>query len=378
MTRILLIDPDKITLNATSLILAEAGFETDGAANLDEARKRIVATEYGVAITDLDVAGVDGSRIIAALKKIRPSTEVVVMTASGTLDAAVACMRAGAGDFLLKPCKREQLLEAVRKAVAKKELSQQNLMLRSLNEMKDKFLTLVSHELRTPLTLIYGYLTILQRQSASFSDDQVGLLNIILKSSKQLIGIVNNIQTIAQADSGEFQLHLQDVWPRKLLADVLAEMKASSTERKLELRLEEGAELEAFAGDLIRLHQSLAELVQNALRNTNDGGWVVIGAEDRDQHVVLWVKDNGIGIPEEEQGKVFEPFYEVADVSLHTSSNCRFGGGGIGIGLPLVKRVVEAHQGMVRLTSEPGKGTLVELILPRRPLQKGADFQDRL
>lgn len=365
MHKVLLIDDNPAFAEDMALILSGAGFAADTAASLAEARKQLVATDYAVAITDLNVAGDDGSSIIAALKKIRPNTEVLVMTAMGTLEAAVACMRAGAVDFLQKTCKREELLEAVTKAVAKKVLSRENLMFRSLNEMKDKFLTLVSHELRTPMTLIYGYLTILQRQSASLSDDQVGLLNIILKSSKQLINIVNNIQTVAQAESGEFHLHLQEVWPRRLLAEVLAEMKASSIKRQVEIKLEDGPELEPFAGDAMQLHQGVAELVQNALRNTNDGGTITLGAEDRDRGVVLWVRDNGIGIPEEEQSKVFEPFYEVADVSQHSSSDCRFGGGGIGIGLAMVKRVVEAHQGTIRLTSQPGKGTQVELMIPR-------------
>jgi len=378
MHKILIMDNDKATLAVTSQILIEEGYAVDQTSSLDEARKKVSQTDYAVIITDMNMPDAEGSKIIESLKKIRPTSEVIVMTGYGTLDSAVACMRAGAVDFLLKPCKRQQLCDAVRKTVEKKELSRENLILRGLNEMKDKFLTLVSHELRTPLTLIYGYLTILQRQSADFTDDQITLLDIIMKSSKQLINIVNNIQTIAQADAGGMKLHIQSILPRKLLADVLAEMKASLNQRKLMIRLEEGEEIDAFGGDPIRLHQAIAELVQNAVRNTKDGGEIVLGVRKENQNIILWVRDNGIGIPEEEQGKIFEAFYEVADVKQHSTSNSRFGGGGIGIGLPLVKRVVEAHGGTIRLDSTPGQGTYVEISIPASLDSPSTDFKDKL
>lgn len=378
MSRILVVDEDKVSLAVTSRILQQEGYQVDKARDTEKVRECCAQNDYAVVITETEVAGANGRSVIDIVKKMRPSTKVVVMTGFGTLDSAVACMRDGAVDFLLKPCQRQYLCDAVQKAVAKKELSRENLMLRGLNEMKDKFLTLVSHELRTPLTLIYGYLTILQRQSFSFNEDQVSLVNIIMKSSKQLISIVNNIQTISQAESNEFELHIQSVWPRKLLADVLAETKASCNHRQLHIHLEDGEKLEPFGGDAIRLHQSLAELVQNAVRNTKDGGEISLGAEEQNDKVIMWVRDNGIGIPEEEQGKIFEAFYEVADVKQHTSSNSRFGGGGIGIGLPLVKRVVEAHQGTIHLSSRPGCGTYVVIAIPRKSAPAARNFKDKL
>jgi len=363
-TKILIVDDDKIVRSVSARILTDVGYEVDQAAGLGEARDKVAVTDYVLIITDMNMPDSQGALIVDTLKKIKPQTEIVVMTGYGTLDSAVECMRAGAVDFLLKPCPSQQLVDTVRKVVSKKELSRENVMLRVLNEMKDKFLSLVSHELRTPLTLIYGYLTILQRQSAALSDDQIGLLNIILKSTRQLINIVNNIQIITQAENGEMKLHLQPIPPRKMLADILAEMKASSTQRKLTMVMEEGEELEPIMGDSIRLRQAVMELIQNAVRNTPDGGEIRVGARRSEAVVLLWVRDNGIGIPVEEQGKIFEAFYEVADVKQHTSSSSRFGGGGMGIGLSLVKGVVESHKGKIRLESAPGKGTYVELAIP--------------
>jgi signal transduction histidine kinase len=128
----------------------------------------------------------------------------------------------------------------------------------------------------------------------------------------------------------------------------------------------------------MRLHQVISELIQNSIRNTRDGGEITLGARQENDFLIMWVKDNGIGIPEEEQGKIFDSFYEVADVKQHTSSNSRFGGGGIGIGLSLVKRVVETHGGALRLDSAPGRGTCVEVWLPYKFQPVVTDFQDKL
>jgi len=364
MARILVVDDDGIIRGVTARILENEGHQIDEAASLGQALEKIKQTEFTLALLDLRLPDGNGMASITQLKELRPHTDVIVMTGYGTLDSVIEAMRAGAVDFLLKPCSAQQLRDTTKKVISKRELSQENKMLRALNEMKDKFLTLVSHELRTPLTIIYGYLSIMQRHGATLDKEQRELLGIVLKSTRQLISIVNNIQTITQAEAGEIKLHLQPVPPRKLIVDALTEMKSALTDRNLAMRVEDGEEIPPVNADSIRLRQALMELVQNAIRATPDGGEITVGARTHEGRVLLWVKDNGIGIPLGEQGKIFEPFYEVANVEQHGSSNSRFQGGGIGLGLSLVKAVVEAHHGSVRLESEPNRGTLIEISLP--------------
>ncbi len=364
MSSLLVIDDDQVVREETAQILSDKGYQVDQAVGLDEAWNQVAQKDYALILTDIQMPEGNGIKVINSLKQVRPQIEVVVMTRYATLDEAVESMRAGVVDFIIKPFSAEELCSMVGRIIEKKELSRENRLLKVLNEMKDKFLNLVSHELRTPLTLIFGYLTILNRQSASFSEDQNQLLEVITKSTKQLIGLINNVQIINQAESGEIKLHLNPIQPLKLMSDVLAEIKTSTIERKVNMQLEEGEEIEPINADSLRLRQILMELMQNSLRNTRDGGEIMIGARRCANHVVMWVRDNGIGIPLEEQGKIFETFYEVADIQQHSSSACGFQGGGIGIGLPLVKTVVEAHRGSVRLESQPGHGTCVEIYIP--------------
>jgi signal transduction histidine kinase len=364
MAKVLVVDDDGIIRSVTTRILENEGYQVVEAEGLNQALEKIKQTDFTLVLLDLRLPDSKGMESIALLKELRPQTDVIVMTGYGTLDSVIEAMRAGAVDFLLKPCSAQQLRDTTKKVISKHELSQENKMLRALNEMKDKFLTLVSHELRTPLTIIYGYLSIMQRQGAVLDQEQRELLGIVLKSTRQLISIVNNIQTITQAEAGEIKLHLQAVSPRKLIMDALTEMKSSLTDRNLEMVVEEGEEIPAINADSIRLRQALMELIQNAIRATPDGGQISVGARMQEGKALLWVKDNGIGIPLAEQGKIFEPFYEVADVEQHGSSNSRFQGGGIGLGLSLVKAVVEAHQGSVRMDSKPNLGTLIEITLP--------------
>jgi len=364
MAKILVVDDDGIIRGVTSRILENEGYQLDEASGLAVALEKIKQTDFALVLLDLRLPDSNGMASISMLKELRPQMDVIVMTGYGTLDSVIEAMRAGAVDFLLKPCSAQQLRDTTKKVISKRELSQENKMLRALNEMKDKFLTLVSHELRTPLTIIYGYLSIMQRQGATLDKEQRELLGIVLKSTRQLISIVNNIQTITQAEAGEIKLHLQPVFPRKLITDAMTEMKSALTDRKLDMRVAEGVEIPAINADSIRIRQALMELIQNAIRATPDGGEIVIGARSQDGQTLLWVKDTGIGIPLGEQGKIFEPFYEVANVEQHGSSNSRFQGGGIGLGLSLVKAVVEAHHGSVRLESELDLGTLIEISLP--------------
>jgi signal transduction histidine kinase len=376
MNKILVVDDDGVIRDVTTRILIADGYQVDQAGSLREARERITQAEYAVVLTDMKMPDGNGVTTIQTLKEMRPNTDVIVMTGYGTLDSVIESMRAGATDFLLKPCSTQQLRDTVKKTISKRELSQENKVLRALNDMKDKFLTLVSHELRTPLTLIYGYLSIIQRQGA-LNADQRDLFGIVMKSTKQLINIVNNVQTITQAEAGQIRLHLQSVQPRRLLAEVLAEMKTSASERDLKMTLEDGAEITPINADSIRLRQIFMELIQNAVRNTPDGGAVTVGVYAKERHVVMWVRDTGIGIPLGEQGKIFEPFYEVADVELHSSGTSEFKGGGIGLGLSLVKAVVEAHHGTIRLETAPNQGTLFEIFLPADLPPQSEPFPNR-
>jgi signal transduction histidine kinase len=363
MTKLLVMDDDRMLREVTVRILQAEGYGVDQALNFGEACERVTQQDYAVVVADIKPSDEDGGGKVRTLKEIRPNLEVVVLTANGTLDFALETMRAGAADFLLKPCSALQLRETVAKTLSKRERSQANQMLSALNEMKDKFLTLVSHELRTPLTLIFGYLSLFLRQGGVLSREQLDLLDVIMKATRKLIQIVNNMQTVAQAEAGEMRLDLQPVESRALLADVLSEMRTVAVDRDLQLTLAAGEEVGPWSGDPLRLRQILIELVQNAIRNTPNGGEIVLGARCREGRVVLWVKDSGIGIPLNEQGKIFEPFYEVASIERHSSSS-EFQGGGIGLGLSLVKAVVEAHLGTIRLEAAPDRGTLFELSFP--------------
>lgn len=364
VNKILLVDDDEIFRNVTTKVLSREGYSIDQAASLREAEERIRQEDYALLLTDMKMPDGDGVQTIREFKEIRPNLDVVVMTGYGTLDTVIESLRAGATDILFKPCSSQQLKDTIHKAIHKRELTEQNKQLRVLNEMKDKFLNLVSHEFRTPLTLIHGYLALFQKQGGTLSPQQLDTLGILVKATRKLITLVNNIEMLTQAIEGEMQLFLQPIEAVKLLSDVLAEMKSSVPERNLGMRLETGEPLEPFYGDSIRLRQACMELIQNSIRNTPDGGEIVAGARREGNRVALWIQDNGIGIPESEQGKIFEPFYEVADTELHTSSVSSFRGGGLGIGLAQVRAIVHAHQGSIHLESAPGKGTRIELSLP--------------
>jgi signal transduction histidine kinase len=159
---------------------------------------------------------------------------------------------------------------------------------------------------------------------------------------------------------------LQPLLPQKIGSDVMSEMQATLGNRKLSLRLEIAPDLGPFNADSIRLRQALMELIQNAIRNTPDGGEVILrlGRDQGQEFLCFEVADTGQGIPVEEQGLIFSRLHVIGDINNHTSGATTYKGSGLGIGLSLVKAVVEAHGGKIELSSQAGVGTTVRLSIP--------------
>jgi len=225
--------------------------------------------------------------------------------------------------------------------------------LEEADRMKSEFVGHVSYQLRTPLTTISGYSDFLQNGGAGeMSDKQSEYVFAIQSASEDLAKIIDDILDIAAIEANVLDLDLGDVDVFKMLEHSLdyVATKAEDTKIALELKCEE--DIGIIRADETRLKQIVYNLMSNALRFTKPGGTIELGGRKADGGgVVIWVKDDGVGIPSERQPQVFASF---------ESSR-----GGAGLGLALVQRFVERHGGWVELESEEGEGTHVTCYLPR-------------
>ncbi|GAP15066.1 protein containg PAS domain S-box [Longilinea arvoryzae] len=228
-----------------------------------------------------------------------------------------------------------------------------------VENLKGIFLAMVSHELRTPLNAIQGYSEMLKEHAfGALTEKQNNIVTRIMNSTKRLLGLVNDLLDQAQIEAGKMKLVERQFQVQDLVEGLRGVMDPIVKDKGLTLSIEVGEGLPAtLYGDPNRLQQILVNLVTNSIKFTETGGiWIRLFTPDP-AHWVIEVKDTGIGIAPDQQGRIFDPFGQIEDLTTRQH-------GGIGLGLTIVKNLVTLMAGEIHLTSQPGHGTLFTIILP--------------
>ncbi len=228
---------------------------------------------------------------------------------------------------------------------------------REMDRLKTEFISIAAHELRTPLTSIQGFSEILLTRSDLKEEEKKQFLSYINKQSKHLANIINTLLDISRIESGKgliFNKARCNI--NEIIVETVCYFKAFSQKHQFELKLpEEPVELMV---DKERMRQVLENIISNAIKYSPEGGIIEVNGQLLEDHYQVSVKDQGIGIPPEHIEKIFDKFYRVDTSNTSVS--------GIGLGMSIVKDIVEAHGGRIWVESELGKGTTVIFTIPRR------------
>lgn len=241
-------------------------------------------------------------------------------------------------------------------------ISLANAELARATRLKDEFLAGMSHELRTPLNAVLGLSeALLEEVYGSLTQKQKQSIQTISQSGQHLLELINDILDLAKIESGKMDLQLTTFSVRTLCETSLNFVRPMAYRKNIQLSLDVADEPGDILMDERRLRQVLINLLSNAVKFTPDGGRVELRAQNNveDETVQLSVTDTGIGIALEDVNKLFQPF-----VQLDSSLSRRYEG--TGLGLALVRRIVEMHGGSVILDSTPGQGSCFQVILPCR------------
>lgn len=226
------------------------------------------------------------------------------------------------------------------------------------NRVKSEFLANMSHELRTPLNAIIGFSEVIQ--SRIFGSDDVRYTDYakdINDAGRHLLSLINDILDLSKAEAGKVQLHPEDLSVSQLLEESVQMVRGRATEGNIRLRIPSGTDVRMTV-DRIRIKQVLINLLSNAIKFTEPGGSVSVAVTERlAGGVAITVTDTGVGIPSEMLSKVLEPFEQV-DTAFTRKVE------GTGLGLSLVKKLMEMHGGTISLESELHKGTAVTIEFP--------------
>lgn len=225
---------------------------------------------------------------------------------------------------------------------------------REANLAKNEFLSRMSHELRTPLNAILGFGQLLERQLTDA--DQVASVEHVLKAGRHLLDLINDVLEFAKIEANEMTLSLEAVRIEEIVSEVMVMMRPIADSAKVELRSSGHSPMEWVMADRLRLRQVLLNLISNGIKYNRRSGFVEIGCEQLGEMVRITVRDNGQGISEKLQRRLFTPFdrlgAEASDVE------------GTGIGLSLTRSLVELMGGTIGVTSESGIGSNFSVTLP--------------
>ena len=224
-------------------------------------------------------------------------------------------------------------------------------------EMRREFVANVSHELRTPLTNIRSYAETLADNAGDIPPEtEKNFLGVILNESDRMTHIVQDLLTLSRFDSGRSELNLAPFDFGEAVRDVYQANRLEAQRHGHTMELELPGSLPEIVGDRERILQVMMNVVSNSIKYTPDGGRIRLSAGVQGKRVWMEVTDNGIGIPKEDRGRIFERFYRVDKARSRES-------GGTGLGLSIAKEIIDRHQGTIELVDRPGPGLTVRITL---------------
>ena len=237
------------------------------------------------------------------------------------------------------------------------ELQKTNRVLRQLDRNKLEFIMIAAHELRTPLTVLNGYVNLMRTMPETQANPKLAeVTEGILNGTNRMHKVVNMMLDLTRIGSETLKVAADPVPLKRILADLVLDLQQAAAERKIQLTVSHAAGTPELKGDPALIQKAIYQLIVNAIKYTPDGGRIHITTrptvmDDGSPSVEIAVRDRGIGLDAEHHDLIFEKFYQVGTVALHSSGKTTFKGGGPGLGLALVRGVARAHGGKVWVES---------------------------
>lgn len=406
--QILYIDDDPANRTLVNRILSNHHFKVieanTGIDGLQIARQN----HPDLILMDINMPGLDGHETTTRMRSVPglQNVPIVAITANTTAGAQQMALAAGCDGYIPKPIdidafphqviayleghrddisadeKQRYLSKYSQRLVERLEnkimaLEEANQRLQRVDKLKSDFITLAAHELRTPITLVYGYARLLKLTAPDVNPDDTesgsitDLAGRIYLSVNRLNEVINDILNISLIESNEMQLEFDPVNLETIILSALKELGPQENDRNLKIKIEGLDQLPPIPGDAPRLQQVFWNILSNAVKFTPDNGvilirgWIVAppgidsetevlpspGQPLEQGGIIVMVQDSGIGINAPEQHEIFGQFYVVDDAAYHSSSKTAYRGGGMGLGLPIARGIIEAHGGRVWVES---------------------------
>jgi signal transduction histidine kinase len=353
-----------------------------GATRATDGMQLMAEHAIDVVMTDQRMPEMTGVQFLKRIKGPHPEATRLLFTGYADIRAVIEAINQGnVYRYITKPWDPDELLTIIREACERhdlivqrrelmdqlerknQELEQANQELREANEVKAMFIQVASHELRTPLSILGGY-TELATRAAEAGEPLGDSLARMSRATSRLQHLIDQI--ISMLDAGEFdtRLHRRPSDLPAVLSGAVEDVQPFITLRKQALVRDWPADLGTINIDDAKIRDCLNQLLLNAIKFTADGGRISVSARRDDHHVAITVTDTGCGIDQTCLRHFGEAFFTGYDVTHHASGTYEHGRRGLGLGVSVVKKFVEMHDGTVEVSSEVGRGTSVTMKLP--------------
>lgn len=394
-TQIMIVDDTLVNLKLLADLLSEHGYEVRPVSSGVKALRSVAIEKPDLIILDVIMPEMDGYEVCRQLKLDEHSRDIPVIFISALDDAAnkVIGFKAGGVDYITKPFQKEEVLIRVETHLSVSRLQQQlqarNVQLeeeiaqrkraeeellkaheetRRLDDLmeqervKTEFFANISHELKTPINVIFSSLQLYESNLKGCLDRNISsncnkYINTMKQNCYRLLRLTNNLIDITKIDVGYFEIYKTNINIINLIENITLSVADYIESKGLSIIFDTDIEEKIIACDPDKIERIILNLLSNAVKFTEPGGEIMVSIENGIENICIKVKDTGRGIPEEKLNLIFERFVQV-DRSLTRDHE------GSGIGLSIVKALIELHGGKIYANSQIGHGTEIIIYLP--------------
>ncbi len=356
--RILIIDDEEIVRDSCAQILSTKNYEiataengTDGLALLDE-------FQPDLALVDLKMPGISGFEVLDQIHTYDPTIVAIVITGFATVSSAVEAMKKGTYDFLPKPFTPDELRRLVQRGLERRKLVLETIALRKEKELlREHFAAIVSHELKSPLGAVQQNLFVLASDlEEKLTDEQKTKLERLQTRIQDMVKMINTWLRVISVDINRIREDFHPTSIEVIVEKAMESVEGQAIRKDIDIKPKLSASLPQVSGNEGTLVEALTNLLNNAVKYSRIGGDINLIVTQADKNISIKVKDEGVGIAEEDIPHIFDDFYSGKARPEGERSS--------GVGLAITKRIIEAHDGKISVKSKLGEGSSFTIHLP--------------
>lgn len=373
--KILIVDDEPDIALILKLHLEDAGYITAWAQDGKKALAMLKDGDYSLVLLDIRMPRLGGVEVLRCIRESGSDVAVIMMTAHGSENLAVECMKAGAIDYFPKPFALDDMLPRVERAIAYRRALLEKLR---LEREKDDFVSMLSHDLKNPITAVVGSIDIMREgRLGPINEEQAEYLQSAIESCNEVVAMIDNLLDIHRIEAGKMQMNFRSHSPAEIIKSIAAKFDRVAEHEQLRLTVTLADVIPTIQVDRNAFTRVIANLLGNAVKFTPEGGEITIdcrcslaetlqgngipdyvelpdGFAEQRLFLSVCIKDTGGGIPGEDLRHIFERFYQSKSYER----------GGAGLGLAYCKMAVEKMGGVIWAESELGVGSAFNILLP--------------